>query len=122
MFLASEGSYFSELFYLISDSAYVVPCGRRKKSAVHHYTADYIFWSFGMIEFILSFLENRKLLKPVVGVWSVLHISLLVTSIMVCYFLFFGVFLASKRSNFSELQFVLPRIIWTSRTLLGNMT
>ena len=34
---------------------------------VHHHNADYIFWSFGIIGFILSYLENSVLLKPVLG-------------------------------------------------------
>ena len=41
-----------------------------------YHSADYIFWSFGITEFILSSLENKVLLKPVLGVWPVLHISL----------------------------------------------
>ena len=45
---------------------------------VHHHSVDYIFWSFGIIVFIRNHFENRVLLKPVSGAWSVLHISVLV--------------------------------------------
>ena len=31
---------------------------------VRHDSADYIFWSFGIIEFIYDHFENRVLLKP----------------------------------------------------------
>ena len=50
-----------------------------KRLPVHHHSADYIFWSFGIVGFILSYFENKVLLKPVLGAWRpVLHISLLV--------------------------------------------
>ena len=35
--------------------------------AVHHHSADYIFWSVGTIEFILSNLKIRVPLKLVLG-------------------------------------------------------
>ena len=38
-----------------------------KRLPVHHYSADYIFWSFGIIGLILSQFENRVPLKPVLG-------------------------------------------------------
>ena len=38
-----------------------------KRLPVHHHSADYIFWSYGIIEFISSYFENRVLLKPVLG-------------------------------------------------------
>ena len=38
-----------------------------KSISVHHYKADYIYWSFGIIGFILRYFENRLLLKPVLG-------------------------------------------------------
>ena len=34
---------------------------------VHNDSVDYIFWSFGIIGFILSYFENRKLVRPVLG-------------------------------------------------------
>ena len=34
-----------------------VPCGGRKTSPLHHYYADYIFWSVGIFEFIFSCLK-----------------------------------------------------------------
>ena len=34
---------------------------------VQHHSADYIFWSFGIIGLILSQFENRFPLKPVLG-------------------------------------------------------
>ena len=49
------------LFILTAAGA--VPCGGRKTSR----RADYIFSSFGIIEFIYSHFENRILLKPVLG-------------------------------------------------------
>ena len=45
---------------------------------VHNNIADYIFWSFGIIGFIWSYFENRKLVRPVLGAWPVLYIVLLV--------------------------------------------
>ena len=60
--------------------------------SVHHHSADYIFWSFGITEFILV-TENRVQLKPVlVGVAGVAHsISGHEHSQLngVCYFRFF---------------------------------
>ena len=47
-----------------------------KRLPVHHYSADYIFLSFGIIGLILSQFENRFPLKPVLGVWVVLHHSI----------------------------------------------
>ena len=41
---------FQNLF--ISTAAGVVPYGGREHLSVHHYNADYIFWSFGIIRFI----------------------------------------------------------------------
>ena len=39
-----------------------------------YFYADYIFWSFGIVELILSYSDNRVLLKPVLwGVASVAH-------------------------------------------------
>ena len=38
-----------------------------KRVPIHHYSADYIFWSFGIIGLILSQFENRVPLKPVQG-------------------------------------------------------
>ena len=42
---------------------------------VHHHSAEYIFWSFGVIGLILRYLEKIVLLKRVLGVWPVLHVS-----------------------------------------------
>ena len=49
-----------------------------KRIPVHHYSADNIFWFFGINESNSSYFENRVLLKPVLGAWPVLHVSLLV--------------------------------------------
>ena len=39
-----------------------------KRLPVHHYSAYYIFWSFGIIEFIYNnFEKNRVLLNPMLG-------------------------------------------------------
>ena len=44
---------------------------------VHHHSADYTVWSFGITGFILSYLENIILLKPTLGgVVSVGHLLL----------------------------------------------
>ena len=44
-----------------------------KRSPVHHHSADYIFWFFGIIELILI-IKNRVLLKLVlVGFTGVAH-------------------------------------------------
>ena len=40
---------------------------------IQHHSADYICWSFGIIGLILNQFENRVPLKPVLGVWAVLH-------------------------------------------------
>ena len=49
-----------------------------KRPLVHHRSADYIFWSFGIIEFILSYFENRVPLKSVLGGVASVALSLLV--------------------------------------------
>ena len=38
-----------------------------KPLPVHHHSAVYIFWSFGNIDFMYNYSENRVLLKPVLG-------------------------------------------------------
>ena len=56
----------------IFTAAGVVPCGGCKCLPIHHCSADYIFWSFGIIEFIFSqSFENRVPLKPVLGCMAV---------------------------------------------------
>ena len=76
-----------------------------KSLQVHHYRADF-FWSFGVIGFILRNIENR-ILKPVTG--GVAYIAHLITgheqtqSSRICYFVFCGVFLASKEVGYSKL-------------------
>ena len=59
-------------------AAGVVPCGGNKRLPVHHHSADYIFWSFGIIEFIFSHLKIEFRLSWCLGAWAVLNISLLV--------------------------------------------
>ena len=76
-----------------------------KHLPVHHHSADYMFWSFGIIGFILSQFENRVPLKPVLvgrggGVaWAVLHHYVRLKKRVFC-FRFFDVFLASRESSF----------------------
>ena len=53
------------LFTFIAAS--IVPCGGRKTSPRNHHSADYIFWSFEIIDFIVSHFENRISLKPLLG-------------------------------------------------------
>ena len=79
-----------------------------KRLPVHHYSADYIFWSFGVIGFVFNFFfENRVLLKPVLGgMASVPHFIIGHDQSQlnqVRYFYFFGVFFASKGPYYSEL-------------------
>ena len=73
---------------------------------VHHYSADDIFRSFGIIGFILIYFEYRILLKQVLkDIASILHCWSLQYSIKpsLLFFLFFGIFLASKGSYNSKL-------------------
>ena len=47
-----------------------------KSLPLHHYSADCILWSFGLIRLILSYFENRILLKPMIGgVASIAHFN-----------------------------------------------
>ena len=84
-----------------------MPCPAVKRLLIHHHNADYIFWSFRITGFILSYPENRFLLKPVL--WWVASVAHFITCYdqpqlnQVCYFHFFGVSLASKGSNCSEI-------------------
>ena len=54
---------------LILSSLQLVLCHVRavKRLPVHHHSADYIFWIFGLTGLILSLLENRIPLKPELG-------------------------------------------------------
>ena len=45
----------------------VVPCEGPHTSHHHHRSADYIFWSFGVIEFILVNRKKYFFIKPVLG-------------------------------------------------------
>ena len=38
-----------------------------RRLPIHHYSAGCIFWSFGIIEFIVSHLKIRVPLKPMLG-------------------------------------------------------
>ena len=49
------------------DSRKYVPCGALKSLPVFHLSADYIFWSFGIIEHMLVCFEHTILLKPALG-------------------------------------------------------
>ena len=52
-----------------------VPCDGHKRLPVDHHSADYIFWSFWIIDFILGYFENRVMPKPVTSVayFNVIH-------------------------------------------------
>ena len=67
--LLLDPSWFKLGFYLyyISTATEFVSVVAEKSLPVHHYSADCIFLSFGMIGFILSHFENRVLNKPVLG-------------------------------------------------------
>ena len=62
-------------------------CGRKSPPPppppVHHYRKDYIFWSFGIIGFIFSYLEKRIL--PVLE--GMVRFCIFITGHEVCYFL-----------------------------------
>ena len=49
-----------------------------KRLPVHHHSADYIFWSICITEFIFSYLKIEFRLSRCLGTWPVLHTSLLV--------------------------------------------
>ena len=78
-----------------------------KRLPVHHHCADFIFLSFGIIEFIFSHLKIRVPLKPVLG--GVAGVAHYITGHeqtqlnRVCYFHFFDVVIASKGSNLTKL-------------------
>ena len=65
-FLASKGSLFQNL--LIITTAGVKCCVVDLKSLpLLHHSADYIFWSFGIIELMLVCFEYTILLKQALG-------------------------------------------------------
>ena len=68
---------------------------------VHHHSADYIFWTFGIIESIVF--ENSVPFKAVLGgVAGIAHFITCHEQTLlnrVCFFSFFDVVLASKGSN-----------------------
>ena len=70
---------------------------------IHHHSAHYIFWSFGIIEFIFSHFENRVLHKPVLR--EIVGVAHFITGQLnrVWSFHFLDVFLASNEPNYSEL-------------------
>ena len=57
------------LCFWVIDSLQLVLCRMAavKRLPVHHHCANYIFWLFGIIWFILSHFENKSLLEPVLG-------------------------------------------------------
>ena len=58
------------------DSRNYVPCALNSLSVLHH-SADYIFWSFGIIELMLVCFEYTILLKPALGrVREIAHFSI----------------------------------------------
>ena len=62
------------LSYFIFTAAGLCRVAAIKRIPVHHYSAHYIFWSFGIIGLIRSQFETRVPLKPVLGrAWAVLH-------------------------------------------------
>ena len=68
-----------------------------KRLPIHHQSADYIFWPFGIIEFLVSHFENIVPLK----LWLVLDISLMAVNRLnktKSYFYLFDAVLASKGS------------------------
>ena len=74
---------------------------------VRSISADYIFWSFEITQFIQCHFENLVLLKPVLGGVAIAvqfltsHEEIQLNQ--VCYFHFFGVFFASN-----EIPFICP--------------
>ena len=101
------------LCFWVIDSLQLVLClmAAVKRLPVHHHCADYIFWPFGIIWFILSHFENKSLLEPVLG--SVTNVAYFSTCHeqtqlnRVCYFFcYFGEFLASKGFYHSKLIYL----------------
>ena len=66
LFLASKGSNYSELIYLHC-SWYCACVAVVNYLTVQYLSADYIFWSFNIIEFIFNHFENRVLFKAVLA-------------------------------------------------------
>ena len=100
-------------YELLSSFTYVITDNNKQKRSLRCQTtrfvnsADYIFWSFGTIEFVYRYFINRVLLKPVLG--GMATVENFITGHeqtqlnRVCYFHFFDVFLAFKGSNYLEL-------------------
>ena len=63
--LLSEWSFSKNDWRNSIDSRKYVPCGALKSLPVFHLSADYIFWSFGIIEHMLVCFAI--LLKPALG-------------------------------------------------------
>ena len=86
-----------------------------KRLPVHHHRADYIFWSFGINEFIQSHLKKLSLAKADAKGRACLsrfitgHEQTRLNHVL--YFLFFSLFLASKGPACSELIQRLSQII-----------
>ena len=82
-----------------------------KRFPIYHFNEDYVFRSLRIIEFIKSHFQNSVLLKPVLGL--VAGVNRFITgheqsqSNRVRYSRFFGVFLASKESKHSEINYFL---------------
>ena len=56
-----------QTFKLSIESRKCMPCGASKSLLVFHHSADYIFWSFGIIELMLVCSEYTILLRPALG-------------------------------------------------------
>ena len=73
-----------------------------KSLPVYYFNAD-IFWSFGIIGFILDYFKNKVLLHPVLGgMVSVAHFNTGHEQTQfnrICYFLFFGVIMLTCPCN-----------------------
>ena len=56
VFIVSKGSNDSELFRSYSSSLQLLLCrvAAVKSLPIHHHSVDYIFWSFGITEFIFE--------------------------------------------------------------------
>ena len=54
---------FSFLYSLLIDETATVAAIKGPSSPIHHYSADFVFWSFEINGFLLSYFENRIPLK-----------------------------------------------------------
>ena len=65
-FLASKGTHFQNVL-IVTAAGVECRVAALKSLPVLHHNADYIFWSFGIIEIMLVCFEYTILFKPALG-------------------------------------------------------